>query len=110
MIPFTVTIPKEERDPKLLDKLQGELPGILAWAVRGCLLWQRDGLMMPASVKEATDSYRHETDDVHAFLEERCERGISFKTQSMILYTAYRDGPTSGASIPLTMWPSAGAC
>jgi len=37
LIPFTVTIPPEERDKQLLEKLQRELPGILAWAVRGCL-------------------------------------------------------------------------
>ncbi len=40
-VPFDVTIPKGERDPALLAKLRDELPGILRWAVEGCLLWQR---------------------------------------------------------------------
>jgi putative DNA primase/helicase len=41
LIPFTVSIPLEERDPGLRAALLAELPGILAWAVAGCLLWQR---------------------------------------------------------------------
>src|SRR3990167_1056257 len=40
LVPFTVTIPEAERDSKLSSKLRGELPGILAWAIRGCLEWQ----------------------------------------------------------------------
>ena len=34
LVPFRVTIPPDERDTTLPDKLAGELPGILAWAVR----------------------------------------------------------------------------
>ena len=33
LLPFDVTIPEEERDADLQDKLLKELPGILAWAV-----------------------------------------------------------------------------
>jgi putative DNA primase/helicase len=33
LIPFTVTIPSEERDPDLSEKLKAELPGILAWMI-----------------------------------------------------------------------------
>jgi putative DNA primase/helicase len=36
LISFAVTIPEEERDKELLAKLTGELPGVLAWALRGC--------------------------------------------------------------------------
>ena len=44
LIPFTVTIPEDKRDPYLADKLLAERDGILVWAVEGCLAWQRDGL------------------------------------------------------------------
>jgi putative DNA primase/helicase len=47
LIPFTVTIPEEERDVELGAKLQVELPGILAWAIQGCLIWQAEGLNAP---------------------------------------------------------------
>ena len=43
MIPFTVTIPPAKRDKTLTDRLLAERDGILAWAVEGCLEWQRDG-------------------------------------------------------------------
>ena len=39
-IPFTVQIPKAERDKDLEQHLLAELPGILAWAVQGCQAWQ----------------------------------------------------------------------
>lgn len=43
LLPFTVTIPKEERDQNFLEKLTAELSGILAWMIEGCLMWQRMG-------------------------------------------------------------------
>ena len=36
LIPFTITIPPSERDELLPEKLKAELPGILAWMIRGC--------------------------------------------------------------------------
>lgn len=41
LIPFNVTIPPEERDKNLLNKLRREMPGILNWAVMGCMDWQK---------------------------------------------------------------------
>jgi putative DNA primase/helicase len=57
LVPFTVTIPPEERDPALPEKLKAEWPAILRWAIDGCLAWQRDGLMPPAAVRDATADY-----------------------------------------------------
>ena len=47
LIPFNVIIKEEEMDRKLAYKLEAELPGILTWAVKGCLEWQKQGLEMP---------------------------------------------------------------
>jgi putative DNA primase/helicase len=63
VIPFRVTIPKEERDKDLSEKLKREWPGILAWAIAGCMAWQRDGLNPPASVVGATTAYMDEQAD-----------------------------------------------
>ena len=57
LIPFTVTIPPDERDHQLPDKLKQEWPAILRWAIDGCLIWQRDGLKPPRAVLDATASY-----------------------------------------------------
>jgi putative DNA primase/helicase len=57
LIPFTVTIPSDERDPDLSTKLRAEWPAILRWAIEGCLAWQREGLNPPPAVLLATDTY-----------------------------------------------------
>jgi P4 family phage/plasmid primase-like protien len=72
LIPFAVTIPDAERDRHLKEKLLAEGEGILAWAVRGCLAWQRDGLGAPAVVEQATLEYRTDEDDLGGFLRDRC--------------------------------------
>lgn len=38
------------RDTTLVQTLQSEASGILAWLVRGCLQWQQSGLQIPASI------------------------------------------------------------
>lgn len=68
LIPWVVTIPAGERDVLLSQKLRAELPGILRWAVDGCLEWQRIGLGEPPSVKGATAEYRAENDVLGEFL------------------------------------------
>lgn len=72
LVPFEVVIPPDEQDTGLMDKLRVEWPGILAWAVRGCLDWQLHGLQVPDEVKTATDNYRNEEDVLAPFFEERC--------------------------------------
>src|SRR5262249_1677210 len=68
LIPFSVQFEGEHKDTELAAKLLTELPGILAWAVRGCLAWQRDGLRPPEMVQAATEEYRKEMDVVGNFL------------------------------------------
>ena len=57
LTPFEVTIPQHERDPKLGERLVEEWPGILSWALDGCLEWQRIGLAPPGVVRDATARY-----------------------------------------------------
>ena len=89
LIPFTVTIPKAEIDPELPKKLRAEYSGILAWAVRGCMDWQRQGLREPSAVSQATAHYRGEMDTLNAFLEEACVREEGSKVASEELYRRY---------------------
>jgi P4 family phage/plasmid primase-like protien len=91
-IPFAVQIPQDRRDKQLEAKLRAELPGILAWAVCGCLAWQAaDGLGEPAAVVQATKQYREEMDDVGRFLAEICIQGDAqpHKIQATALLQAY---------------------
>jgi len=89
LIPFTVTIPADEQDKDLALKLQGELSGILTWAVRGCIEWQRLGLQPAAEVVGATDSYRTEMDAVAGFLEDCCVLEAGAYVTMASLYKAY---------------------
>jgi len=72
LIPFEVKIPREKVDKNLPKKLRGELPGILNWAIEGCLKWQKDGLGEPSKVMDATSDYRNEMDVHSQFFDERC--------------------------------------
>lgn len=91
LIPFTVTIPADQQDPRLSEKLRDELPGILAWAVRGCLEWQRDGLGVPDEVKAATEGYRQEMDALADFLAENCIVADYARVKAGALYETYRE-------------------
>jgi putative DNA primase/helicase len=91
LIPFTVTIPPEEQDRDLGRKLRAELPGILAWAVRGCLEWQRVGLGAPEEVKQATRGYRDEMDKLGGFLDECCVLNAQAQAGASELYLAYSE-------------------
>ena len=91
LIPFTVTIPPDERDKQLLEKLRGELPGILAWAVRGCLDWQRDGLGEPEAVWTATAEYRREMDVMADFVDECCVLGENQTEDTGLLYAKFKE-------------------
>jgi putative DNA primase/helicase len=63
LIPFSVTIPPEERDPNLVEKLKAEWRGIFAWMIEGAVAWHQAGLKVPANVRKATDEYL-ETEDI----------------------------------------------
>jgi putative DNA primase/helicase len=89
LLPCTVTIPESERDHTLLEKLKAELPGILRWAVEGCLEWQEYGLEPPAAVKIATAEYREQMDTLAPFLEANCEQGPDAVVDAGTLYSAY---------------------
>lgn len=73
--PFVVAIPVEEQDALLNAKLQDEAPGILAWIVQGCLLWQLHGLREASSVQAATERYRADSDHVGDWIEDSCRTG-----------------------------------
>ena len=63
----------EKPDPKLLDKLKAEAPGVLAWMAEGAARWHARGSLpqVPASIRQAVESYRREADPFAQFLDER---------------------------------------
>ena len=90
LVPFTVTIPPEEQDRGLLDKLKAELPGILRWAVEGCLEWQRIGLRPPAIITDAVRQYREESDTLGRFIAESCTASNLSDVKSSAFFARYQ--------------------
>jgi putative DNA primase/helicase len=96
LVPFTVTIPKEERDPKLADKLKAEWPGILAWMIGGCLAWQRDGPQPPEAVTAATKNYLASQDVLQAFIEDCCARGPKYDDSIAHIWAGWKAWASEG--------------
>jgi len=90
LIPFDAYIPPAERNRALAAQLRDELPGILGWAVRGCLAWQRDGLAEPAVVRAATAGYRTEQDLIGGFIADECVQDPRAYVPLAAMYLAYR--------------------
>ena len=95
IVPFRQTFygPDEEREPKrderLRERLREELPGILAWAVRGCLEWQSAGLFTPAGVAQETTALFETMDPLADFLEEECVLHPRAQVESSALWRGY---------------------
>jgi putative DNA primase/helicase len=89
LIPFAVTIPPKERDPNLFEKLRAELPGILNWALSGCLDWQKQRLDPPPAVVDAVAEYKEDMDLLGQWLAECCELGSEFTISGAAAYFSY---------------------
>jgi P4 family phage/plasmid primase-like protien len=102
LIPFEIQIPEAEQDRQLGQKLRAELPGILRWAVEGCLEWQEHGLGIPEEVRKATADYQAEMDVLGDFLAEHC---ITTDPQAYVaasaLYSAYTRWCETANEVPL---------
>jgi putative DNA primase/helicase len=91
LVPFTVFIPPEERDPKLKEKLKAEWSGILQWMIEGCLIWQSEGLVAPPCVEAATAEYIQEEDLIGRWIDECCVRDPQALTQHSVLFNSWKD-------------------
>ncbi len=75
VIPFTVTIPQDERDGDLGDRLLAHADAVLTWIIDGWNAYRRGGLAEPPAVLLATGDYRDESDTIGRFINERCHTG-----------------------------------
>ena len=88
-VPHRPKIPAKQVDPNLMEKLRAEFPGILAWAVRGCLSWQQHGLSMPSVVKEGTERWRRFADVIKRFVQDCCELDPRAQVAASAIYESY---------------------
>ena len=102
IVPWEVMIPDAERDPKLPEKLETELEGILAWCVQGALAWQREGLAEPTEVTFQTEEYQRDQDVLAHFIFDACVEGPELSVKSDSLYNRYKDWCDRAGEFKLT--------
>lgn len=97
----------KKADTALPVKLREELPGVLAWAVRGCVAWVEKGLGSAKAVESATAAYRAETDLLEQFFQDRCYFYPKGRVSRKELFKAWDDwceemGEVSGTQTGFT--------
>jgi putative DNA primase/helicase len=100
LVPFNVTIPKEERDMKLADKLRAEASGILNWMLDGLRSWLDNGLTEPQEVTDATAKYFSTSDVLGRFLENCTVKEPGHRVQSSVLHQVYEAWCKSSGETP----------
>jgi putative DNA primase/helicase len=81
---------QKKRDLHLGESVKAEAPGILAWMIRGCLKWQKQGLNPPEIVRESTEEYRQSEDQLGRFLDDCCRLDSKEEVKSSVLLKAYQ--------------------
>ncbi len=92
MIPFTVTIPPQQRDGDLGKKLLAENSGILNWLIQGFKMWKKEGLKdEPDAIKNANEEYRFDMDSVGTFIADCLEidATLKWRLHTKLLYETY---------------------
>lgn len=92
-IHFPRTFEPQEQDPRLLEKLKQELPGILNWALEGLKeigSMKGDFLRPPTSVLESVNEYKADNDNTSKFIHDRCVRCAMSSVGATDLYNSYR--------------------
>jgi putative DNA primase/helicase len=90
LIPFEVTIPPEQRDPRLGEMLHSELAGILNWSLAGCRAWLSRRLDPPRAVVDAVAEYREDMDVLGQWVANACETGPNLEVQGNAAYSSYQ--------------------
>lgn len=91
LVPWSVTIPTERRDRRLADKLEAELPGILAWALEGLQKYLEAGLSeLPMALVKANADYRKDSDVIGLWINDCAELDKYAKTPLRDVYNSYK--------------------
>lgn len=91
VIPFARTFAPHEQDKALGSKLAAELPGIMNWAIEGCLDWQKQGLNPPQVILDQLEHYQKDMDTVQKYVDAELVMQPEGKLNTSELYANYRD-------------------
>lgn len=101
IIPMNRRVPDDQRDPRLTEKLLGELAGIFNLALTGLLRLRRQhGFTRCAQVENARSEYKAENDIEAAFVADWCERDPEARISGQQLYDAYNQWCKKNGAYP----------
>ena len=92
LVPFVCPI--AHKDPTVKQRLNDPVelgPAVLAWAMRGCQVWQQAGLGGAASVTGASETYRSEQNPLGDFVSDYCVTKPGVSCTRKQLRTAYEE-------------------
>lgn len=89
IIPFDKVVRPEDQDPKLLDKLLEELPGIFNWALQGYQQWAKEGLSNCDAIDGATNAYLADQDPYSVWFDKRVHAGAGFECKASDVYDSF---------------------
>ena len=102
-IPFEREVPADRRDPRVKNHLRGKgREALLAWAVRGCLAWQREGLGGCGLVARRTAELRAEMDPLAEFIATCCVLGADKWIDAQELRVAYETWTKEAGGKPVS--------
>lgn len=103
-IGWDVTIPPGKRIPQLAEKiLEHEAPGVLNWAIAGCLEWQKLGLAVPAAVQEKTREHIANSDPLAMWLDEETVEAEGHVSETRQLFASYKVWSEGANLRPMSM-------
>jgi len=104
-IGWDVIVPPAKRVQNLAEKiLASEAPGVLNWAIRGCLDWQKQGLAVPDAVTAKTREHIAQSNPLTTWLEEKTDLAPDKATENGQLYESYKEWALkAGIRYPLTL-------
>ena len=70
VVSFNKHFGEHEQNKKLKDELRKEANGILNWMISGLYLYRKEGLELPAAVRDSTDEYEIDSDKIGRFISE----------------------------------------
>jgi len=96
LIPFTVNVQealkeKGGADPKFMEKLQTEWPGIFKWMLQGWKKYRKYGLKDCQAIIDATKEYRLEEDVFQSFVDESLILAPALEISITDAWNLYRD-------------------
>ncbi len=93
IIRFDRSIPQEQRDPNLREKLAVERDGILTWALDGLRRLLDDSYVFSETEKTRAEltRYRVESNSVLSFVEECCELAPNAETVREEMFSKYKE-------------------